>query len=241
MDESPLFTSTGIDELNIRFEHASPEELLVWAHNSFRNKVALGTGFGSSGVVLLHILHKEKLPVKVFSLDTSLLFEETYALWKQLENRYSLKIESVASDLTLSEQAEVYGNALWQTDPDRCCTIRKVKPLQHYLTDKAAWISGIRQAQSPTRKLVRKIEWDPVNCVLKINPLADWSSEKVWELITRENIPYNPLYDDGYSSIGCAPCTTSACNGDNERACRWVNFNKTECGIHLPVLTGKPK
>ena len=236
MDEKPLFTTSEIDDLNGQFEQAAPEELLRWSHETFGQDVALGTGFGSSGVVLLHMVHTENLPLTVFCLDTNLLFNETYALWKQIEIRYGMSIESVAADLSLSEQAKIYGNTLWKTDPDTCCTIRKVKPLQKYLSGKKAWISGIRQSQSPQRKEIRKVEWDPVNRVLKMNPLADWGDSMIWEVINKENIPYNPLYNEGYSSIGCAPCTNKAVSNGDGRAGRWSNFEKTECGIHLPVL-----
>ncbi len=236
MDEKPLFTTSEIDDLNGQFELAAPEELLRWSYETFGQDVALGTGFGSSGVVLLHMVHAENLPLTVFCLDTNLLFNETYALWKQIEIRYGMNIESVAADLSLSEQAKIYGNTLWKTDPDTCCTIRKVKPLQRYLSGKKAWISGIRQLQSPLRKETRKVEWDPVNRVLKLNPLADWSDERIRSVISRHNIPYNPLHDEGYPSIGCVPCTVAAANPEDERSGRWVHFEKTECGIHLPVL-----
>lgn len=221
--------------LNNRFEHQSPDNLLIWAAEQFGNEVVLGTGFGPSGVVLIHKITRLNLDTKIFCLDTNLLFEETYKLWDQIEKKFDVTVEAVSPILTLEGQAKLHKKELWKTDPDKCCYLRKVLPLQKYLSNKSAWVTGLRRSQSEIRKDVQKVEWDPSNKVFKLNPLADWSQEKIWNYIDEHQLPYNPLHDEGYPSIGCIPCTEPAI-GENERSGRWKNLEKTECGIHLPGL-----
>lgn len=141
----------------------------------------------------------------------------------------------VSTDLSLEEQTEQYDDELWKKDPDTCCHIRKVLPLRNFLSDKKAWISGVRRSQSETRKQTQTVEWDPENEVIKINPLATWTSEDVWDYIHINELPYNPLHDEGYPSIGCIPCTQPVHNGEDERAGRWRGSDKMECGIHSPT------
>jgi len=227
-------SAQDIAVINENFKSSDPGALLKWAYREFQQKTALGTGFGPSGVVLMHLLHELNLPVRVFCLDTGLLFGETYELWKTLENRLGLTIEKVSPLLTLEGQKSRYGNELWTSDADQCCHIRKVLPLRKYLANKSAWITGLRRSQSEFRENIEKIEWDSTNKVVKVNPLADWSQENVWWYINEYDLPYNPLHDDGFPSIGCIPCTSKASDETDERSGRWKNSTKTECGIHLP-------
>lgn len=224
--------------LNSQFEHQAPDDLLIWGAESFGNEIVLGTGFGPSGVVLIHKVCELKLPIKVFCLDTNLLFKETYALWDKIEDRFEIRIESVSPILTLDGQAKRHGEELWKSNPDKCCHLRKVLPLQKYLSNKKAWITGLRRSQSNIRMGIEKVEWDPENKVYKLNPLADWDQETIWKYIEQHDLPYNPLHDEGYPSIGCIPCTEPSI-GENERSGRWKNLEKTECGIHLPSLNKK--
>lgn len=224
-----------LDDLNERFENSSPEEILRWGHQQFGKDMVLGTGFGSSGVLLIHKLFKQQLPVTVFYLDTHLLFSETYTLRDKIEERFNMNIVRVSTNLSVDEQAEKHGDKLWKSDPDKCCYIRKVLPLKKYLKDKKAWVTGVRRSQGDTRKQTRIFEWDPVNEVIKINPLANWTNDEVWDYIHTYELPYNPLHDHGYPSIGCIPCTQPAETTEEERAGRWKNLEKTECGIHLPT------
>ncbi|MCG2587517.1 phosphoadenylyl-sulfate reductase [Rhodohalobacter sulfatireducens] len=224
--------------LNNRFEHQLLDDLLIWAFEQFGNELVLGTGFGPSGVVLIHKITQLNLPVKVFCLDTNLLFDETYSLWDKIEKRFNITIESVSPILTLEGQATLHEEEMWKSNPDRCCYLRKVLPLQKYLSNKKGWITGLRRSQSDMRKGIDKIEWDSSNKVFKLNPLADWSQGKIWDHIDEHNLPYNPLHDEGYPSIGCIPCTEPSKNQD-ERSGRWKNMEKTECGIHLPNLQNK--
>lgn len=233
--------SVEIEELttlNSRFEHQTPDDLLFWGSESFGNEIVLGTGFGPSGVVLIHKVCELQLPIKVFCLDTNLLFDETYALWDKIEDRFEIQIESVSPILTLEGQAKRHKEELWKSNPDKCCHLRKVLPLQKYLSNKKAWITGLRRSQSDMRMGIEKIEWDRGNKVYKLNPLADWDQKAIWNYIEQHDLPYNPLHDEGYPSIGCIPCTEPG-NEKDERAGRWKNLEKTECGIHLPSLNKK--
>lgn len=229
------FSLNQIREFSEQFENSSPEEILSWGHEKFGRDIVLGTGFGPSGVFLIHRLISNQIPVRIFYLDTHLLFRETYSLRDELEERFDIKIERVSTDLSVEDQKEKYGDELWKSDPDKCCYIRKVLPLKNYLSDKKAWVTGVRRKQAASRELTDVIEWDPLNEVVKINPLARWSNEDVWDYIKEHDLPYNPLHDDGYPTIGCIPCTEPADSAEDERSGRWKKMEKTECGIHLPT------
>lgn len=243
--EKQVLTKTSekvedLSGLNHQFEYQSPDDLLRWGAEQFGKEIVLGTGFGPSGIVLMHKIYKLQLPVKVFCLDTNLLFNETYSLWDKVEKRFDIQVESVSPILTLEGQAKIHKEELWKSNPDMCCHLRKVLPLQKYLSNKKAWITGLRRSQSQMRNEIDKIEWDPGNKVYKLNPLADWSQDEIWNYIEEHNLPYNPLHDEGYPSIGCIPCTEPSTDKD-ERSGRWKNQEKTECGIHLPSLSKKKK
>jgi len=213
-------------------EHQSAPEILAWAAR-FAPRVAFGTGFGAEGCVLVHLIATEALPIRVFTLDTGLLFPETYELWQRLERRYGIAIRGVQPALSLEEQAAKYGDALWEREPDRCCGIRKVAPLQPEIAGVDAWITAIRRDQTPDRAHAAILVREAVSGRLKINPLATWTTDDVWEFIRANDVPYNPLYDRGYASIGCAPCTTAVTDGEHPRAGRWRGREKTECGLHV--------
>jgi len=221
-----------IEELAQRFEKAAPEEVLRWALQRFGKGVALATGFGAEGCVLVHILANIDQNARIFYLDTDLLFQETYDLRDRLQTRYGVRIERQASDLSIGEQAAHFGKELWRTNPDRCCNLRKVEPLYERLAGLDAWITAIRRDQSPSRANAVVVEWDSKFGLVKINPLARWSSKHVWKFIAENDVPYNPLHDAGYPSIGCRPCTTFVQIGEDPRAGRWRDREKTECGLH---------
>lgn len=233
-DANYRLTEKQLHRLNDRFALIHPDYLLRWASGQFGNGLELGTGFGPSGVFLIHRIAELGLPIRVFFLDTHLLFDETYALKSEIEERCNISIEAVPPSLGLDEQAAQFGPELWKHDPDRCCHLRKVLPLKDYLSDKTAWISGIRRSQGDARSRASMFEWDSKNKVIKINPLVHWSADRVWDVIHQHNLPYNPMHDDGYPSIGCIPCTSKVAKSDSERAGRWKEMDKTECGIHLP-------
>lgn len=217
------------------FETASPEAVLRWAIEEFSRNVALATGFGAEGCVLIAMLSAIRpasaSAIRVFYLDTDLLFPETYALRDQLEARYGVHFERRAN-LSLADQAAGYGDRLWEREPDLCCRLRKVEPLREMLKGMRAWVTGVRRDQSPARALIDVVEWDEKFQLVKINPLAGWSTRDVWDYIAKHDVPYNQLHDQGYPSIGCVPCTTPVQIGETARAGRWRGTVKKECGIH---------
>jgi len=219
------------------FETASLGEVLTWTWRTFGTRAAIGTSFQGSGLVIIDHAVKLGLGFPVFTLDTGLLFPETYELKARLEKHFGITIEGMHPEQTVEEQAGAYGAELWKTNPDTCCAMRKVLPLQKKLAALDVWITGVRRNQSDTRvttKLLEMYEFDKLRShhLLKLNPMAAWSREAIWDHIKREGIPYNALHDRGYRSIGCWPCTKLSTASDSERAGRWEGFDKTECGIH---------
>jgi len=226
-----------VHELSDQFEAAEVEEVLGWAWDRFGNRAGIGTSFQGAGLVMIHKALQAGLPLPVFTLDTQLLFPETLELKRKLENFFEIRMESVHPELTPEEQAREHGPELWKRAPDLCCTMRKVLPLQRKLEKLAVWITGLRRQQSETRKRTQILEmyhFDVLrdHYILKLNPMANWSREAVWEYIAANKIPYNPLHDRGYRSIGCWPCTRAVGQAGDERSGRWTGFDKSECGIH---------
>lgn len=234
---SPLMTAREAAELDAQFAACPTEEILAWAAQRFGPRATIGTSFQGAGLVLMHLARQAGLAFPIFTLDTGLLFPETLELKRRLEEFYGWKIESVCPDLTLEQQAEAQGPALWNRDPDLCCTIRKVLPLQARLRGLDCWITGLRREQSDTRAGIGIVELYTLDQktggdIVKLNPMARWSREAVWDYIRRHDIPYNPLQDRGYRSIGCMTCTRKTDPAEAERAGRWTGFKKIECGIH---------
>ena len=215
-----------------QLELESAEAVLRWALREFGPDVALATGFGAEGCVLIRMLSEIDRTARIFYLDTDLLFPETYALIGELESRYGVCFEKRTSGFSLAAQAARYGERLWETEPDLCCQLRKVEPLREILSGLRAWITAIRRDQTPARANASVIERDRKFDLIKINPLAGWSSREVWRYIKEHDVPCNRLYDQGYRSIGCQPCTTLVQIGEDERSGRWRGTSKTECGLH---------
>ncbi len=219
------------------FETASPEEVLRWAIKEFSPHVALATGFGAEGCVLVAMLSairstRDSMGTRIFYLDTDLLFPETYALRDQLEVRYGVRFERRSTTLSVGDQGAQYGERLWEREPDLCCRLRKVEPLREMLKGMRAWVTAIRRDQSAERTHTGFVEWDRKFGLVKINPLAGWSAHDVWNYIAKHDVPYSLLHDQGYPSIGCVPCTTPVQIGETSRAGRWRGTGKSECGIH---------
>ena len=223
-----------IRRLNDTFIDKSPEHILDWATEQFEQDIVLTCSFGGpSGMVLLDMLSQLGRGTPVVFLDTDLLFPETYALAEAAAQRYGITIERRRPALSLDEQSDQFGPQLYEHNPDRCCGIRKVQPLADALRPYHAWISGIRRDQSSSRSQVSLIEWNRRHQVLKLNPLAFWTEREVWSYIHKHDVPYNPLLDQGYPSLGCTPCTHRPQSLDDPRSGRWVGSGKTECGIHI--------
>ena len=229
-------TDGDLDASARDLEGAPPLEVLRWATGRFAPRLGFGTGFGAEGCVIIDLIGRHQLPVDIFTLDTGLFFDETYELWRRLEARYGITIRAVKPELSVSGQAEVHGAELWRRDPDACCRMRKVEPLAREARRFDAWITAIRRDQTAERKAARVVERDQRFDILKVNPLASWSNGQVWRHILDHEVPYNPLHDQGFPSIGCAPCTSAVGAGEDPRAGRWRGTAKTECGIHLVPL-----
>jgi len=221
-----------IPQLAEEFEARPPEDLLELAFSRFGQDIALACSFGAEDVALAHMAARIAPGARVFYLDTDFLFAETHAVRERIATLYPLRVEAVRPALTPADQAARHGDALWTRQPDLCCQIRKVEPLTAHLAGLAAWITGIRRDQAPTRANTRKVEWDQKFGLVKFNPLADWTWERVWEYIRAHNVPYNELHDRNYPSIGCTYCTRPVHPGEDPRAGRWAGFQKTECGLH---------
>jgi phosphoadenosine phosphosulfate reductase len=213
-------------------ETMQAEELLRWAHSEFGDKLCLTCSWQKQSSVLVHMVSELELGIPVIELDTQLFFRETYETRDALVERYGLELIR-PQVITVAEQHKQEGSNLWERDPDRCCHIRKVEPLVEALAPYASWISGIRREQSPSRALTPKVQWSERYGVWKLHPLADWDEKRVWAYITVNEIPFNPLHEAGYRSIGCIPCTRPIAPGEEERAGRWAGSDKLECGIHL--------
>lgn len=224
-----------LDEAAVLLEDAAPEETLRWALDEFGKSVTIATGFGAEGVALIDMAVKLNPRVDIFFLDTSFLFPETYALRRRIEDRYQIEIRAFETNLTPERQELRFGAKLWTTDPDLCCRLRKLEPLGQALSGRSAWITAIRRDQTLERSNARVVEWDHQWQLVKINPLARWDKQQVWDYIAVNNLPYNPLHDQGYPSIGCTHCTAPVREGENERAGRWRGLAKKECGLHSPA------
>jgi phosphoadenosine phosphosulfate reductase len=221
-----------LEKLKAAAEGWKPEEVLRWAFANFGEDVAMATGLGVEGMVLLDIAAAVNPDLKVFTGDTEFLFPETYDLVDRVEKRYGIKVERIYSALTPEEQERAHGPELWRRNPDQCCNLRKVEPLRNKLAELRAWITAIRRDQTSVRAVARKIEWDPKFGLVKINPIADWTKQMVWNYVHKHDVPYNPLHDSNFPSIGCTHCTRAVQPGEDSRAGRWAGFQKTECGLH---------
>jgi len=213
------------------YEHRPVEELLALAVDTFPS-IALACSFGAEDVVLVHMLQRVRPGTDIFYLDTDFHFKETYETRNRLAEKYNISFVQVKPQLTPEEQVEQYGPELWKSDPNLCCNLRKVTPLIQTLAKYDAWITGIRRDQAPTRANAKKIEYDVKFGLVKFNPLANWTSDDVWNYIRRNDVPYNPLHDRNFPSIGCEQCTKPVKPGEDPRSGRWAGTDKTECGLH---------
>jgi phosphoadenylyl-sulfate reductase (thioredoxin) len=225
----------ALAEAGQALENSTPLEILRWASSTFESRLTFATGFGAEGCVLLDLIGRHELAVDIFTLDTGVLFPETYELWRRLESKYGFTIRGVSPDQTIEQQAATHGPELWGREPDRCCDLRKVTPLTGQLARFDAWITAIRRDQSDNRASALAVEWDDKFALSKVNPLVHWTKRDVWAHLLKHDVPYNPLHDRGYPSVGCLPCTSTVEPGEHDRAGRWRGASKTECGLHTQV------
>lgn len=231
MTVAARFSNIDYASFNQRFETSDPTAIVAWAVETFGDGLSVGASFGgASGMAILHMVAALKPNVDVFVLDTDYLFEETHETMRRSVPALGLtNMHVYRSKLSHEEQAAKYGSALWMRDPDLCCDLRKIEPNQRALEGKTAWVSGLRRDQSEGRAETPIVAWNEKFGVVKLNPLANWTEAQTWDYILKNKIPYNPLLDQGYSSIGCYNCTVAGVQG---RAGRWQGFDKDECGLH---------
>lgn len=240
MEPTTTPISPGITASQDRFdEEAVAEELeplsaskvLEWAFDQFGQDMYIACSFQKTSSVVMQLATEINPQARFFYLDTDVLFHETYETRDRLAAHFNVEFERW-HNITIEEQAEVYGDKLWSSDPDACCGLRKVEPMRRALSSVDAWVAGVRRADSATRAKTRKLAWDRKFNLWKLNPIADWSERDVWNHLNKHNVPYNPLHDQGYPSIGCTHCTRPVVPGQSARDGRWSGSGKTECGIN---------
>jgi len=224
-----------IAQLNQQFENTDPSAIIAWAAERFMPRLAATSSFQTQSVALLHLISVVRPDIPVIFLDTGYHFPETLAYRDQLVERFGLTLRVVSSAMNRTDFIRQYGDALYRRDPDLCCHINKVEPMQRALEDLDAWITGIRRDQTANRAAAQTIEQLPDGRI-KVNPLLGWTRRDLWAYIKIHNLPEHPLFTKGYLSIGCAPCTSPVMTGQDERAGRWAGTTKCECGLHTDTL-----
>jgi phosphoadenosine phosphosulfate reductase len=228
-------TAEEIAAGNRHLEGAGPFEVLRWAVDRFHPRLLMATAFGAEGCCILHMLADIQPAVRVINLETGYQFPETLELRERIKARYGIEVEYIYPEQTVAEYEAEHGGPLYELRPDQCCHDRKVLPLRRAvrLIDPLAWISAIRKDQTADRAKADLIQWDPKFNLVKVNPLLNWTKKEVWAFVVRHDVPYNPLHDRGYPSIGCWPCTRAVGPGEDDRAGRWAGKVKKECGLHM--------
>lgn len=227
-----MLAEDELTEVNARLADARPIEILQWAVERFQTRLTMATAFGPEGCILIHLLAQMEPRPRIFNLDTGYQFPETLELRDRIARRYGIEVEMVRAETTVAEYEKRNGGPLYATNSDRCCYERKIVPLRRALVGYEAWITAIRADQSADRALAKVVGWDSKFQLVKVNPLLRWTRRDVWAFIVANQVPYNPLHDRGYPSIGCWPCTRPVAEGQDERAGRWAGQAKTECGLH---------
>jgi phosphoadenosine phosphosulfate reductase len=228
-------TADEIAVANDQLTMALPQEVLHWAVGRFHPRILMATAFGAEGCCIIHMLAEIEPKTKVINLDTGYQFPETLELRERIKERYGMVVEFVRPELNVSEYEAEHGGPLYELRPDQCCHDRKIMPLRRAMKrlNPLAWISAIRKDQTADRGQADVIEWDPKFNVVKVNPLLNWTKKDVWAFALKHDVPYNPLHDQGYPSIGCWPCTRPVQAGEDDRAGRWAGKVKKECGLHV--------
>jgi phosphoadenosine phosphosulfate reductase len=211
----------------------SPQDVLRWAVEVFHPRLTMATAFGAEGCCLIHMLAEIEPSVHIFNLDTGYQFPETLELRERIKDRYGIEVALIRPETTVAEYEAMHGGPLYGTRPDQCCHDRKIVPLRRAIAGYEAWISAIRRDQTVHRAAAGVLQWDAKFDLVKVNPLLNWTKRDVWGFIGKHDVPYNPLHDDGYPSIGCWPCTRPTRKGEDDRAGRWSGTQKKECGLHI--------
>ena len=227
----PTITDLDHEAIAAELEGLSAEKALEWMFDQFGSRHFIACSFQKTSSVTAHLATQINSDARFFYLDTDVLFPETYETRDRLAESLGIEFHRF-HNLTLEEQAAEYGDELWKREPDACCGIRKVEPMRRALSSVDCWVAGVRRSDSSTRAGSPKFAWDKKFGLWKLNPLADWSERDVWNYIHEHRLPYNPLHDRGYPSIGCTHCTQPVRPGGDLRDGRWAGVAKTECGIN---------
>jgi phosphoadenosine phosphosulfate reductase len=223
--------------LNLAFEDLEPRDVLRWAlDSSGLQRIAIASAFQTEGTVVMHMASEIRPGIPVLFLETGYQFAETLAFKEQLTELLDLNVIDLVGEYSVEEQTAAFGPRLYERDPEMCCELNKVSPMFEALRGYDAWVTALRRDASPTRAnapFVEQYEIEPDRWMVKVNPMANWTRPDVWRYLREHDLPHNPLYDLGYSSIGCAPCTRMRFAGEPERAGRWAGKPKWECGIHV--------
>ena len=237
----PVLSREEIAAKNVELADKSPQEVLEWAMEAMHPRLALSSSFGAEDVALIDMMWRIDPSARVFTLDTLRLHTETYTVMDQIRMRYGIDLEVYTPDITqVGNMVREHGfNLFYKAEEFRklCCGIRKVEPLERALSGLDGWISGLRRDQAVTRVDIGKVELDVAHGNrIKVNPLASWTSDRVWQYIRENRVPYNELHDNGFPSIGCDPCTRAVSPDEDPRAGRWwweTDPNAKECGLHV--------
>jgi phosphoadenosine phosphosulfate reductase len=220
---------------NHQLSGSTPQEILRWAVQTFHPKLLMATAFGAEGCCVIHMLAEIEPAVTFINLETGYQFPETLELRDRIQARYGIAVDYVRPEQTVAEYEQEHGGPLHGLRPDQCCHDRKIVPLRRALASysPSAWISAIRKNQTTDRQLADVVQWDAKFHLVKVNPLLHWAKKDVWNFIVKNDVPYNPLHDRDYPSIGCWPCTRPVNAGEDERSGRWAGKLKKECGLHV--------
>ncbi len=238
MVHEPKLSLEQVEEAAAALDGKSVDEILDWAFGVFGDRLGMMTALGYSGIILLDFLRKRKPDMEIFTIDTGHLFQETIELRDRLEREWGIRFRVLEPVTTMEQLVELVGPDPWTLNPDLCCHYRKVEPLLRVIHERDAWLSAIRRDQSISRADADVVEMDGRG-VIKVQPLVAWTFDRAWDYIRSNNIPYNPLHDQGYPSVGCVHCTSPVKPGEHERAGRWNSQPKLECGIHTPKRSNR--
>ena len=233
--EAPRMTDEEIAAAAGELAAATPQAILRWAVKQFHPRLLMATAFGAEGCCIIHMLAEIDPTVRVINLETGYQFPETLELRERIKRTYGIEVEFIRPEQTAAEYEAEHGGPLYVHRPDQCCYDRKILPLQRAMAriDPLAWISAIRKDQTEHRAAAGVVQWDQKFSVVKVNPLLNWTKKDVWGFVMKHDVPYNPLHDQNYPSIGCWPCTRAVQPGEDDRAGRWAGKVKKECGLHV--------
>jgi phosphoadenosine phosphosulfate reductase len=230
---TPALSPEQITDANVRLTNATPQDILRWSVDSFFPRLTMATAFGAEGCCLIHMLAEIEPRIHIFNLETGYQFPETLELRERIKQRYGIEVAYVRAEQSVAEYEAEHGGPLYDIRPDQCCHDRKIIPLRQAAVGHDAWISAIRKDQTQDRAQAGVVQWDAKFGLVKVNPLLGWTKRDVWGFVWKHKVPYNPLHDKNYPSIGCWPCTRPVGEGEDERAGRWAGKVKKECGLHV--------